>query len=153
MREDCAIAAFALWKSAEKFYNATPKINRQSENGSELDHDCVHFPKAILQIDMQQRLADSQVRGRTYRKKFSQSLDNSEEDGKQIVGHFGLESTRQCHVEARPSLLTALPFLVLRFGSGPLLPLRLRKFFHHRFFRSSPFPESPRRHAVPDHRR
>jgi hypothetical protein len=75
VREDGAIAAFALRKCADKFDNATPKINRLSENGSELDDDCVHFPKPIMQIDMQQRFADAQVRGRTHRKKFSKSLD------------------------------------------------------------------------------
>ena len=82
-----------------KSHNATPQINGQSENGSELDDDCVHFPEAILQIDMQQRLADAQVCGGTHRKKFGQSFDDPEQDGKQIVVHFDLKFTRHCHVE------------------------------------------------------
>ena len=82
MRQDGAIAAFAIRKRANKPHNATPKINRQSENGSELDHDRVHFPEPIMQIDMQQRFADAQMRGRTDRKKLGQSLDNAEKDGK-----------------------------------------------------------------------
>src|SRR6478672_7286118 len=69
MRQDGAIAAFAFWKRANKSHNATPKIHRQSENSSELDHDRVHFPEPIMQIDMQQRFADAQMSGGTHRKK------------------------------------------------------------------------------------
>ena len=81
MRKDGAIAAFALRKRANKPHNATPKVDRQSENGSELDHDRVHFPEPIMQIDMQEGFADAQMRRRTHRKKFGQSFDDSEKDG------------------------------------------------------------------------
>jgi hypothetical protein len=87
MREDGAIAAFALRKRANKLQNATPKVNRQSENGSELDHDGVHFPEPIMQIDMQQRFANAQMRRGTHREKFGQSFDDSEKNGKQVVVH------------------------------------------------------------------
>jgi hypothetical protein len=41
-----------------------------------------------MQIDMQQRFADAQMRRRTYRKKFGQSLDHSEKNGKQVIVHM-----------------------------------------------------------------
>jgi hypothetical protein len=34
-----------------------------------------------MQIDMQQRFADAQMRGGTHRKKFGQSLDDAEKHG------------------------------------------------------------------------
>ena len=88
MREDGAIAAFALGKRANKLHDATPKINRQSENSSELDHNRVHFPEPIMKIDSQQRFADAQMRGGTYREKLGQSFDDSEKDRQQIFVHL-----------------------------------------------------------------
>ena len=81
MREDGAIAAFALGKRANKLHDATPKINRQSENSSELDHDRVHFPEPVMQIDVEERFADAQMRSGTHRKKFGQSFDDTEKEG------------------------------------------------------------------------
>ena len=81
MRKDGAIAAFALGKRANKPHNATAKINGQSQNGSELDHDRVHFPEPIMQIHMQQRFADAQMRRGTNRKKFGQTFDDTEKEG------------------------------------------------------------------------
>jgi hypothetical protein len=78
MRQDSAIAAFAVWKRANESHNAPPKINRQSEDGPELDHNCVHFPEPIVQIDMQQRFADPQMGSGTHRKKLGQSLYDAE---------------------------------------------------------------------------
>src|SRR5262245_34309571 len=75
MRKNGAISEFTLGKRTNKLYNPTPKINRQRQNGSELDHDCIHLPEAVLQIDVQQSFADAQMRGRTHREKFGQSFD------------------------------------------------------------------------------
>ena len=57
-----AIAARASRERANKLQDAAPKINRQRQNGAELDNDRVHFPKAIVKIDMQQGFADTQMR-------------------------------------------------------------------------------------------
>jgi hypothetical protein len=57
-----------------------PKINRQREDRTELNHDRVHLPEAIVKIDVQQRLADAQMRGGAYREKFGQSFDDAEKD-------------------------------------------------------------------------
>jgi hypothetical protein len=40
-----------------------PKINWQSENGAQLYHDRVHLPEAIVQIDVEERFANAQMRG------------------------------------------------------------------------------------------
>src|SRR6516164_3859724 len=47
-------------------------------------------------------------------------------------------------------LLTVPPFPVHRFGYAPLLPPRLQRFCHHRFFPSSPRPEWLPPHAARD---
>lgn len=70
MCEDGAIPAFSLRKGTNKPHDAVPKIHWQSENGSELDHNRVHFPEAIVQVDVQQRFTNAQMRGRAHRKKF-----------------------------------------------------------------------------------
>jgi hypothetical protein len=63
MCQNGAIAALASRERANKVHDAVPKINRQRQNGAELDNDRVHFPKAVVKIDMQQRFADPQMRG------------------------------------------------------------------------------------------
>ena len=55
---------FPLRKGTDKLYDAVPKIHWQSENGSELDHNRVHFPEAIVQVDVQERFTNAQMRGR-----------------------------------------------------------------------------------------
>ncbi len=46
----------------------------------ELDHDRVHLPVRIGQVDVQQRLCDPQVRRRANGQKFRESLDDAEQD-------------------------------------------------------------------------
>src|SRR5262249_2861142 len=87
MREDGSIAAFALRKRANKPYDAVPKINGQSENSAELDHDRVHLPETIVQVDVQERFTDAQMRSRAYRKKFGQSFNDSQKNRKQVIVH------------------------------------------------------------------
>src|SRR5689334_17050710 len=53
MGEDRAIAAFTRRKSADELRDAVTKIDWQRENRAELNHDRVHFPKAVLKIDVQ----------------------------------------------------------------------------------------------------
>jgi hypothetical protein len=62
MCQNSAIAALAPWERANKLQDAVPKINRQRQNGAELDNDRVHLPKAVVKIDMQQRFANTQMR-------------------------------------------------------------------------------------------
>ena len=70
MRDDGAIPAFSLRKGTNKLHDAVPKIHWQSENGTELDHNRVHFPEAIVEVDVQERFANAQMRGRAHRKEF-----------------------------------------------------------------------------------
>ena len=80
MCQNGAIAALASRERANELYDAVPKINRQRQDGAKLDNDRVHFPEPVVQIDVQQGFADTQMRGRAYGKKFSQSFDDSEKD-------------------------------------------------------------------------
>ena len=80
MREDGAIAAFAFRKCADKLHDPLPKIDRQRQDGAKLNNDGVHFPKAVLKIDAQQRFDDAQMRGRTDRKKFGEPFDDAEQN-------------------------------------------------------------------------
>src|SRR5438046_1327962 len=57
-RENGAMTALALRNRANKLKDAMPKINGQREHGPELNHNCVHFPEAIVQIDVQECFAD-----------------------------------------------------------------------------------------------
>ena len=70
MRQKIAIAAFAFWKRAEKFQDPIPKINRQCQDRAQLNHDRVHLPEAVVQIEIEERFNDSQMPGRTHRQKF-----------------------------------------------------------------------------------
>ena len=70
MGEKVAVPAFSRWKGGEKFQDSIPEINRQRENRSQLNHNRVHFPEAVVQIEMQQCFDDPQMRGRADRQKF-----------------------------------------------------------------------------------
>ena len=71
-----AIAAFAFRKCADELHDPLPKIDRQRQNGAELNHDGVHFPKTILKIDAEQRFDDAQMRSRAHGQEFGGSFDN-----------------------------------------------------------------------------
>ena len=89
MSEDGPVAVFAARKSAEKFQDPAPEKRGQGQDRAELDDDAVHFPEAILQIDLEQRLGDAQMRGRADGQKFGQPLDHAEQKGEEIVVHTG----------------------------------------------------------------
>src|SRR5438128_10606629 len=87
MREDGASAAFAFWKGAKERQDALAKINRQRQNRPKLNDDSVHFPEAVMKVDMQQRFTNAQVCGRAHGKKFGQPFDDSEKDRQQVFVH------------------------------------------------------------------
>src|SRR5216117_1567075 len=87
MREDSAVAAFAFWKGAKERQDALAKIDRQRQNRAKLNDDGVHFPEAVMKVDMQQRFADAQMCSRAHRKKFGQPFDDSEKDRQQVLVH------------------------------------------------------------------
>jgi hypothetical protein len=80
MRQDVAITAFPFWKRAQKFEDPIPKINRQRQDRAELDHYRVHFPEAIVQIELEERFDDAEMSGRAHRQKFRQAFDDTEQD-------------------------------------------------------------------------
>ena len=69
MGENGAIPIFALRKSGEKFCDPVAEVHRQTQNGAQLNHDGVHLPIAVGQAEVENRLGDTQVRGRTDWKK------------------------------------------------------------------------------------
>ena len=75
-------------KCPKKFHDSIPEINRQRQDGAELNDDRVHFPKTVVKIEMQQRFHDAQVRGRTDRKKFGESFNHAKKDREQVVVHL-----------------------------------------------------------------
>ena len=62
MSEKIAVTPLAFWKRHHEFQDPPPEINRQGEDRTQLDHDRVHFPEAIVQIEMQHRLDQTQMR-------------------------------------------------------------------------------------------
>ena len=70
MRERGAVLAFTARKRRQEAGNPRTKINRQAENGAQLDHDGVHLPERIVEVDVQQRLGDAQVGRGADRQKF-----------------------------------------------------------------------------------
>ena len=85
--EDGSIAAFAARESVQKLQNAPPEESGQRQNRPQLDDDAVHFPEAILEIDLEQRLGDAEMRGRADGQEFGQALENSEHDREEVVVH------------------------------------------------------------------
>jgi hypothetical protein len=57
--EDGTIPALSARKRTNELHDLLPKINRQSENGAELDHNCIHLPEAIVQVDVEERFANA----------------------------------------------------------------------------------------------
>jgi hypothetical protein len=58
----CAIAAFAARERGKKACDACTKVNGQAENRAQLDHDGVHLPEAVAQVNAQQGLGNSEMR-------------------------------------------------------------------------------------------
>src|SRR6185312_14302755 len=72
-------------KGGEKSSNPVAEVHRQAQNGTQLNHDAVHLPVSVGQAEVKNRLRNAQVRGGTDRKKFRESLDDSQDDGQQVV--------------------------------------------------------------------
>src|SRR5215469_15468319 len=78
------VAPLALRKSGDELVNTRAKINRQTQDRSQLDNDGIHLPISVAQVDAEETLGDTEVRGRADRKKFGQSFNNSEQDRQQV---------------------------------------------------------------------
>src|SRR5206468_251816 len=52
---------------------------------AELDHDGIHLPVAVGEADVQQRLRQAQVCGRTDGQEFGEAFDNAKNEREQIV--------------------------------------------------------------------
>ena len=80
MRQKIAITALTSRICREEFQDPVPKINRQGQDRAELDHDRVHLPKAVVQIEIEERFDDAEMTGRTHRQKFGQPFNNAEKN-------------------------------------------------------------------------
>ena len=87
MGEDGAIATFAARKRGQKLEDSVPKINRQRQDRAELNHDRVHLPEAVVEIEAEHGFHDAKMSGRADRQKFGQSLNQSEQKGEKNVVH------------------------------------------------------------------
>ena len=79
------IAAFAPRKRGKKFRNTLTKINRHADNRPELDHDRVHLPVAVAQIDVQQKFRDAQMGGGADGNKFGEAFHDAEDERDQVI--------------------------------------------------------------------
>src|SRR5690242_11717083 len=87
MIQKSSIAAFPFWKRGEKRQDAVPKINWQRQDRPELDHDRVHLPKAVLQVELEQRFDNAQMAGRADGQKLSQAFNDPEQDRQEKIIH------------------------------------------------------------------
>ncbi len=122
MGEDVRSPRCPLGKGGKKFRDGSSKINRQRQNRAELNHDRVHFPKTVAQIEMEERFDDPQMGRRADREEFSQTFDDPEQDGNKIIIHNSV---------GRPARLTVSTFCrdqsakaILRTRRTPLLCAR-----------------------------
>lgn len=56
-----AVLSFAMRKSRKESANARPEVNRQAENGPQLNHNGVHLPEWIIELNVEQRFTDPQM--------------------------------------------------------------------------------------------
>ena len=77
MRERGAVLALAARKRGDKPGNARAEIYRQAEDCAQLDHDGIHLPERIVEMDVQQRFCNAQVRRGTYRQKLCKTFNNA----------------------------------------------------------------------------
>src|SRR5205085_6868449 len=117
MREQRAIAPLSARERRDERRDAPGEINRQGEDCAQLNHDRIHFPEAVVQVEMEKRFDDAEVRGRTDRQEFRQALDDSEQDGKKKVVHGAkletasqsatLDRARSAHPSVTPESIAA----------------------------------------------
>jgi hypothetical protein len=77
MRKNRSISAFSSWKRRKEPRDGCPEIDRQRQDRSELNHDGVHLPKAVVQIDLEQRFGDPQMGRRADRQELGQAFNNA----------------------------------------------------------------------------
>ena len=87
MSNKVAIAAFASRKCADELNDPLPKINWQRQDRAQLDHDRVHLPKAIVKIEIEQRLNNAEMRGRAHREEFGEPFNDAEQDRQEKIVH------------------------------------------------------------------
>ena len=63
VREERAIAALSPRERRDERRDAPGKINRQGQNRAQLNHDRIHFPKAVVQIEVEKGFDDAEMRG------------------------------------------------------------------------------------------
>ncbi len=88
VRQNCPVASLALRKCGQKCRDALAKIHWQAQNCPQLNHDRVHLPIAVRQIDVKQRFTDAQMRRRAHRQKLRQSLHDPQQHGQQVVAQI-----------------------------------------------------------------
>src|SRR5437764_10058430 len=87
MGQEIAIAPFAFWKCAKKFQDSFPKINRQRQDRAELDHNRVHLPEAVVQIQLEERFDDAEMSSRAHWQELGQTFDNPKQDRQYKIVH------------------------------------------------------------------
>ena len=75
MGEDGAIATFAARKRGQKLEDSVPKINRQRQDRAELNHDRVHLPEAVVEVEAKHCFDEAEMSGRADGKKFGEAFD------------------------------------------------------------------------------
>ena len=87
MRQRVSVTSFSARECADEICDAPAKVNDDREDRAELYDDGIHFPKPILEADVQQGFRNPQMRGGTDGKKLGQSLHDSKQDGINGVVH------------------------------------------------------------------
>src|SRR5271167_2492391 len=85
MREDCAVAAFALRKCGKEFCNALAEIDWEAEDCAELDDDRIHLPVAVAEIDVEQGFGDAEMSRGADRDEFGKTFDDAEDKRENVV--------------------------------------------------------------------
>jgi len=85
MREDGAVAAFALRKCGKEFRNALAEIDWKAKDCAELDDDCVHLPVAVAEVDVEQGFGDAKMGGGADWNEFGETFDDAEDEGEYVV--------------------------------------------------------------------
>src|SRR4051812_40004443 len=90
MCQSTAVATFSAGESAEELDDALAKVDRQAQDGAQLNHNRVHLPVAAIERHVQERFCDAQVRRRADRQELGESFNNSQKYGKEIIVQCGI---------------------------------------------------------------
>src|SRR5882672_1595430 len=85
MRKYGSIVMGATRKRRKQLHQPSPKVNRQTQNRSQLDDDRKHLPITVSKANVQQHFRDSQMRCRANWKEFCKAFNNPKDKSKQIV--------------------------------------------------------------------